>query len=340
MTKKLRIFSSLLALLFLSFSLLSLHVSAASIGQQLTQEESGWRRYDDADPLFTYTGNWRMGVNTNYYNKYGRYTNDLVSTVQFDFVGTKLRLISYTYSDQSPKIAITIDGVKETFAQYRNEPSKVMILVYEKTGLTEGKHTVSIQNESTAGTFNFDAVDIDSTGYITKSQMNSPSLSASTGPSSISLNWSNVSNANSYAIKRAVTAGGPYETIATGLTGTTYTDLNVTQGNTYYYVVTALGAIGESEPSNEVSASANAETGRAILTIALDNGQEKEYDLSMAEVAAFITWYEAKAAGTGTASFAIDKHSNNKGPFKSRKEYIIFNKIVSFEVNEYDEVTP
>lgn len=74
---------------------------------------------------------------------------------------------------------------------------------------------------------------------------------------------------------------------------------------------------------------------RAILTIALTTGMEKEFDLSMQEVNAFIAWYENKQAGTGTASYAIDKHDNNKGPFTSRKDYVIFDKILTFSVNEY-----
>lgn len=41
-------------------------------------------------------------------------------------------------------------------------------------------------------------------------------------------------------------------------------------------------------------------------------GLEKEFDLSMEEVDSFLTWYENKQAGTGTASYAIDKHDNNK----------------------------
>lgn len=74
---------------------------------------------------------------------------------------------------------------------------------------------------------------------------------------------------------------------------------------------------------------------RAILTITMDTGLEKEFDLSMKEINSFISWYEAKQAGSGTASYAIDKHNNNKGPFSNRKDYVIFNKILTFEVSEY-----
>ncbi|WP_244444741.1 hypothetical protein [Paenibacillus camerounensis] len=74
---------------------------------------------------------------------------------------------------------------------------------------------------------------------------------------------------------------------------------------------------------------------RAILVVTMNTGLEKEFDLSMQEVNAFIAWYENKQAGSGTASYAIDKHDNNKGPFTSRKDYVIFDKILTFSVDEY-----
>lgn len=74
---------------------------------------------------------------------------------------------------------------------------------------------------------------------------------------------------------------------------------------------------------------------RAILVITMDTGLEKEFDLSMQEINDFIAWYEAKQSGTGKAAYAINKHDNNKGPFTSRKDYVIFNKILTFEVSEY-----
>lgn len=74
---------------------------------------------------------------------------------------------------------------------------------------------------------------------------------------------------------------------------------------------------------------------RAILVVTMTTGLEKEYDLSMDEVNAFIAWYDAKDAGAGPSKYAIDKHNNNKGPFSKRADYVIFNNILTFEVNEY-----
>lgn len=78
---------------------------------------------------------------------------------------------------------------------------------------------------------------------------------------------------------------------------------------------------------------------RAILVITMLNGLEKEYDLSMDEVNDFINWYDTKDAGSGPSKYAINEHDNNKGPFSKRTDYVIFNNILTFEVNEYSTVT-
>ncbi|WP_260989814.1 hypothetical protein [Paenibacillus xylanexedens] len=86
----------------------------------------------------------------------------------------------------------------------------------------------------------------------------------------------------------------------------------------------------EPEPEPEQPSS-----NRAILVVTMNTGLEKEFDLSMQEVNSFIDWYETKQAGSGKASYAIDKHDNNRGPFKSRKDYVLFDRILTFEVSEY-----
>ncbi|MFB0841438.1 Kelch repeat-containing protein [Paenibacillus oleatilyticus] len=159
-------------------------------------------------------------------------------------------------------------------------------------------------------------------------------LTATGKDTAISLDWSVYEGATGYNIKRSTTPGGPYTTIASNVTGNSYLDKNVSSGITYYYIVTATIGSTETITSNEASAKIES-ANRAILTITLVNGLEKEFDLSMSEVNSFIQWYEAKQAGTGTASYPIDKHDNNKGPFTERNEYFIFDKILTFEVSEY-----
>jgi fibronectin type 3 domain-containing protein len=65
-------------------------------------------------------------------------------------------------------------------------------------------------------------------------------LTSTPGNSQVALSWIASSNATSYN--------------ASGVTGTSYTDSTVTNGTTYYYVVTAVNAAGESGHSDTVSA--------------------------------------------------------------------------------------
>ncbi|HLX72906.1 MAG TPA: glycosyl hydrolase family 28 protein [Verrucomicrobiae bacterium] len=70
----------------------------------------------------------------------------------------------------------------------------------------------------------------------------------------INLNWSPVAAVTGYNVKRSTVSGGPYTTIAPGITTTTYGDTQVTNFTTYYYVVSALNGAGEGTNSTEVSA--------------------------------------------------------------------------------------
>lgn len=162
------------------------------------------------------------------------------------------------------------------------------------------------------------------------------SLTASGRDSNIGLSWGAVAEATSYNIYRALTSGGPYTQIATGVAKTTYIDAAVTNGTAYYYVITAFSSSGESEYSNEAWATPNKEApDSAILNIYMSDGTPKEYDLPMTEVTVFIEWYDQRATGTGKAYFIIEK-AYNKGPFTARKDYIIFDKIRDFSVNQYE----
>ena len=79
-------------------------------------------------------------------------------------------------------------------------------------------------------------------------------LAATAGDSQISLTWNASTGATAYNIQRGDTSGGPYTPIQIGWPSTSYTDPGLTNGTTYYYVVTATNAAGESPASNEASA--------------------------------------------------------------------------------------
>lgn len=75
-----------------------------------------------------------------------------------------------------------------------------------------------------------------------------------TSGSGINLAWTGSSGATSYNVLRSTTTGGPYTTVATGVSSTTYSDAGLSAGTTYYYVVEAVSGAGASPNSNEASA--------------------------------------------------------------------------------------
>ncbi len=83
------------------------------------------------------------------------------------------------------------------------------------------------------------------------------SLTATPGDAQVSLSWAASIGASGYHVKRSSTSGGPYVGIACP-TGTSYVDTGLTNGTTYYYVVSASytggpDAGGESADSSEAS---------------------------------------------------------------------------------------
>lgn len=66
------------------------------------------------------------------------------------------------------------------------------------------------------------------------------------------LTWLATSNATSYNVKRSLANGGPYSGVAS-VTTTNVADPGLTNGVTYYYVVSALNPAGESANSAPVA---------------------------------------------------------------------------------------
>ncbi len=80
-------------------------------------------------------------------------------------------------------------------------------------------------------------------------------LSATAGSGQVGLSWAASGGATGYTVKRATSIAGPYAAINPGaVTGTSYTDTNVTAGATYYYTVAAANGLAQSADSAPVSA--------------------------------------------------------------------------------------
>jgi autotransporter-associated beta strand protein len=70
----------------------------------------------------------------------------------------------------------------------------------------------------------------------------------------VTLTWTAAPGATSTVIRRATISGGPYTTIASTVTGTSYVDSAASNGATYFYVIASTGAGGTGLNSAEASA--------------------------------------------------------------------------------------
>jgi alpha-L-fucosidase len=130
-----------------------------------------------------------------------------------------------------------------------------------------------------------------------------PDVTATAGNGNVTLRWNALSGASAYRVKRATTAGGPYTTIVPSTPGTAYIDTGLTNGTTYYYVVSSLANSVESENSGEVSgtpASSATLVSRASGGTATANAEKATETAAMAFDGSTSTkWYTDVNASTG-----------------------------------------
>jgi hypothetical protein len=339
--RKLSIFTMLfvMAMVFM----VPINAKAATIGDRLPEPESSWQRFDDTDTRIVYNGSWQNSTTMSsfYYNNKNSYTASQGSSYRFKFYGTKLRLLvgTNTYG-HCTQVSVKIDGneyyFNETTTSYTG-----CYLIFEKIGLVEGYHTVVVTNTQDTKYMSLDAFDIDETGYLVD-YYQPIYLTTESGDSQVTLAWGTVDDATSYNIKRSETSGGPYEvlSLATTVSGSSIicTDTGLTNGTTYYYVVSAVVSGTEIVNSNEAFAIpvAPTVTSSAILNIYMDNGIVKEYNLTGTEIDNFLSWYNDISNGAGKA-FYIFTVKGTVTPYKSIKHYIPYNKIIYFDVKSYEE---
>lgn len=129
-------------------------------------------------------------------------------------------------------------------------------------------------------------------------------LTATAGNNQVALSWTASTGATSYNVKRATVSGGPYTTIATGVSSTSYTDATAVNGTTYYYVVSAVNAGGESANSSEVSATPVAPANPNAPTSLTTGAGHKKVTL---------TWTQSTSANITTNN--VYRSTTSGGPY-------------------------
>ena len=124
------------------------------------------------------------------------------------------------------------------------------------------------------------------------------SLSANATNRSVALSWPASTNATSYHVRRATTAGGPY-TFLINVAATNCSDANLQNNVAYYYVVSAVNVAGEGASSPEAAA-----PGQMVAPAGLS--------VSVASVwQAGLAW----SAFPGASSYNVKRSTTGGGPY-------------------------
>ncbi len=137
------------------------------------------------------------------------------------------------------------------------------------------------------------------------------SVTATHGPGVISLSWTASTGAVTFNVYRGTTPNGEDETpIATGLTSTSYSDANVTIGQTYYYKVTAINANADRKPVLSAESDFSAEAS-AIPSPAAPINLQAFAPVNFGEPQVTLTW----TAVGGATSYNVYRSlsANGKG---------------------------
>ena len=144
-------------------------------------------------------------------------------------------------------------------------------------------------------------------------------LAALAGNAQVALSWAAPFGAASYNVKRSTTSGGPYTQIASGQTSTSYTDTGLNNGTTYYYVVTAVDASGESPNSSQTSVTPASGPGILFVQAAQNISSTASVSASMANNAgdAILVAVREASAGSGITGSMVTDTAGNQYTFVS-----------------------
>ena len=127
-------------------------------------------------------------------------------------------------------------------------------------------------------------------------------LQATAGNTQVSLMWTSSAGATSYHVKRATINGGPYTQVSAP-TSASFSDTGLTNGTTYYYVVSGLNAAGESANSSQANATPTAPATPPAAPTGL------QAVAGNAQV--YLTW----SATTGATSYSVQRSTTSGGPY-------------------------
>ncbi|MBO9599303.1 MAG: fibronectin type III domain-containing protein, partial [Cohnella sp.] len=186
-------------------------------------------------------------------------------------------MLSWTASTGAT--SYTVKRAATAGGPYTNVATAVTTTSYTDTGVTNGTTYYYVVSASNSAGSSANSAQVSATPTATTQVPAAPTgLTATAGNAQAALSWTASTGATSYTVKRATTTGGPYTNVATGVTTTSYTDTGLTNGTTYYYVVSATNSAGSSSNSAQVSATPTDNTGTGSLVVQYKVGDTSATD--------------------------------------------------------------
>ncbi|WP_407870728.1 fibronectin type III domain-containing protein [Paenibacillus sp. P36] len=134
-------------------------------------------------------------------------------------------------------------------------------------------------------------------------------LTAVASNGKVDLSWTPDSRATSYTVKMGANANGPYTTLQSNITASSFTKTGLTNGTTYYFVVSATNALGEGANSIEVNAAPQPDTvpdAPIVTAVAKSQG----VNLSWPPIAGALYYRVDKSTTAGTGYTTVAGHVN------------------------------
>ncbi len=223
-------------------------------------------------PISQYTGSGvQVLAASNTTTPFYAQTSDVVGnisacTLQLNFLHSNVGPINLT-ATQNQNGSVTIDwapdqvaspAAKYTVKRSLKAGGPYSVLVWENSGTSFVDFNVS-----NGVTYYYVVSAVNNTGYSQDSlevaiNVVSPiavtplSLVGQVGDQVIDISWTGAPQNMFYDILRSTQPGGPYTPIKLQLSGGSFSDVNVVNGSTYYYVVRGVNAYSRSMYSNEV----------------------------------------------------------------------------------------
>lgn len=306
--------------------------NSAKVGVALKNPEIGWKRYNDSNSKLVYTGEWKVRTLPDYYKSHVSYSNIIGNNIRFKFFGSKIRIIADANVEKPKVVNITIDKNNYSYSQ---ESINAMYtrLSFEKIDLDLGVHEVTITVAESSGNTALEAIDIDETGYL----IDPLTILAE----SISLDKTSLTLLEGTSEKLTATVLPEDATNKKVIWSSSDPSVAVVDENGNVIAIKEGQAVITATTTDSINLTATCNvtvtkpvTNWANLEITMTNGQIKKYNLPMVEVDKFINWYIQRVAGAGKPFYGFVK-TTDIAPFINKTEYIIFDKISSFEINEY-----